>query len=851
MTYSVTGQPSANGTITLDGVAGTFSYEPSIAARDLAATTSNQDFTTFTVTATDGQAATVIPVSMEIAPTQSTPQLAPSTTQIALGAWPDFLATKGSRVYVLNAGDSTVSVIDTNTNTVIDTSDQLSAGGAMVLSPDGKLYVAEYVGNRVLVLDAATLEQVDTINVTTTYGGTLAVSQNGQYLYVGSTTYDLVPYYDEYGNPYYDEYGNPYYSYVNPKGSVSVVNTTTKGVIANIPIGPSIGNVELSPDGRLLYANAPDRVHVINAVTNTYVTSFSVGGRPADVAFSPDSRRAYITNLQSGELYVIDTVTNAVIAKPIIDTLDYRYVAEWDYWYEAGFPTDLAVSKDGSRVYVARGDDIVVVDAARNTVINEIRVATDIPNDGAQSLTIADNGTIYVTLEDTVVAVHVTPPPAGSGMVSETLGAADPGQTSLTLVGEDAAESTGSARMASLAVMSASAPAVPTVGSPNLVTGTVSGSLNGYTVTAQPASGKVDVVGDTYTYTPTAAARLRAAVTTQPDYDSFPVAISGQPATSVSVAVLPGVLSNSAMPGAAVLNNPTGLAVHGNYAYVANQGTNSNTVSVINTTHRGRRLHPHRGEPALGRRGHPATPAPPSASGYVTNRASGTVSVINTTNKAVVGSAIRVGSSPQDVAVAHTPAITRVYVANSGGNNVSVIDARNSNRVSSINLGVGNSPQAVAVSPDGTRAYVAYRTAPGAGRVSVINTANNTIIATVNVGSSPQDVAVSPLDNRVYVANNGSSSVSVINPAANNSVSTINVGSFPTSLAVSPDKSVVLVARSDDGVAMIDTKTNTVIGAQHLLDTTTGDDGGHIVAFSPDGRGFVTDAADHTVRVSA
>ena len=165
-------------------------------------------------------------------------------------------------------------------------------------------------------------------------------------------------------------------------------------------------------------------------------------------------------------------------------------------------------------------------------------------------------------------------------------------------------------------------------------------------------------------------------------------------------------------------------------------------------------------------------------------------------------------------------------------------------------LGLGNTaPTAVAVSPDGTRAYVTHRTPLGAGRVSVINTANNTIIATVNVGSSPQDVAVSPLDNRVYVANNASSSVSVINTAANNSVSTINVGSSPQSLAVSPDKSVVLVARSNDNVAVIDTKTNTVIGTQHLLDTTAGDGGGHIVAFSPDGRAFVTDAVDRTVRV--
>ena len=60
--------------------------------------------------------------------------------------------------------------------------------------------------------------------------------------------------------------------------------------------------------------------------------------------------------------------------------------------------------------------------------------------------------------------------------------------------------------------MSASAPAVPTVRVPNTVTGAVSGSLNGYTITGQPASGTVAVDGDTYTYIPTAVARLRAAL---------------------------------------------------------------------------------------------------------------------------------------------------------------------------------------------------------------------------------------------------------------------------------------------------------------------------------------------------
>ena len=70
-------------------------------------------------------------------------------------------------------------------------------------------------------------------------------------------------------------------------------------------------------------------------------------------------------------------------------------------------PTGIAVSPLGKGNYVVKGDDIVVVDAVTNTVIGEIRVATDIPNSGAQSMTVDSDGTIYVTLEDTVVAVDV------------------------------------------------------------------------------------------------------------------------------------------------------------------------------------------------------------------------------------------------------------------------------------------------------------------------------------------------------------------------------------------------------------------------------------------------------------
>jgi len=56
-------------------------------------------------------------------------------------------------------------------------------------------------------------------------------------------------------------------------------------------------------------------------------------------------------------------------------------------------------------------------------------------------------------------------------------------------------------------------------------------------------------------------------------------------------------------------------------------------------------------------------------------------------------------------------------------------------------VNVGSGPIGVAVNPAGTKAYVAnsdYNT------VSVIDTATNTVTATVNVGSSPYGVSVTP-----------------------------------------------------------------------------------------------------------
>jgi YVTN family beta-propeller protein len=78
----------------------------------------------------------------------------------------------------------------------------------------------------------------------------------------------------------------------------------------------------------------------------------------------------------------------------------------------------------------------------------------------------------------------------------------------------------------------------------------------------------------------------------------------------------------------------------------------------------------------------------------------------------------------------------------------------------------------------------AYITNSGSNTVSVINTGNNTVIATIPVESFPLGVAVNPISGRVYIGNSNSGTVSVIDTATNEVSATITVGTQPDLLFV-------------------------------------------------------------------
>src|ERR1700730_12770628 len=180
------------------------------------------------------------------------------------------------------------------------------------------------------------------------------------------------------------------------------------------------------------------------------------------------------------------------------------------------------------------------------------------------------------------------------------------------------------------------------------------------------------------------------------------------------------------------------------------------------------------------------------------------------------------------------------YITNNGANNVSVIDTA-SNTVTAT-VAVGPNPTGVAVHPGGTRVYVANQSS---NTVSVIDTSTNTISATVAVGTFPTGVAVNPAGTRVYVTNQAANTVSVLDTASNSVIATVAVGQNPVGVAVNPASTRVYVAnQSGNTVSVLDTASNSVIATVAVGTHPVG------VAVDPTGtRVYVANQSANTVSV--
>ena len=213
--------------------------------------------------------------------------------------------------------------------------------------------------------------------------------------------------------------------------------------------------------------------------------------------------------------------------------------------------------------------------------------------------------------------------------------------------------------------------------------------------------------------------------------------------------------------------------------------------------------------------------SPDGTKAYVVNE-DGNVSVINTGTNTVT-TIVNVGNIPGGeitASIAANPDGKAVYVGNQNVNTVSVIDTASNVVMATVNIGT---PRGIAVSPDGTKVYVANFSSNLNGYLSIINAETNVVTTTVNIGKVPSRVAVSPDGTRIYVTNSGDNTVSVIDAGTNTIIATVNVGRDPFGVAVNPDGTRIYVVNVIDGtVSVIDAGTNTVTATVNVGFEPTG-----------------------------
>jgi YVTN family beta-propeller protein len=241
----------------------------------------------------------------------------------------------------------------------------------IVVSTDGtRAYLTEPNNDALLVLDTATGRLLASIGVGSDPSG-LALSPDGSQVWVVDTTLSspggLLP------------------TGSSGTGSVSVVSTSTDGVIGTVDVGDGPIDVAFSPDGRTAYVTdngflEPGSVSVVDTATLGVVRTLAMpvqtsssGSNPTSVAVSPDGKNVWVSEVSDlGATMGVAGATGTADSVSVFSAATGAPVATIPVG--AG-PFFLALSRDGRDAYVADklSCDVREIDTASFRVVGTVR----------------------------------------------------------------------------------------------------------------------------------------------------------------------------------------------------------------------------------------------------------------------------------------------------------------------------------------------------------------------------------------------------------------------------------------------------------------------------------------------
>lgn len=198
----------------------------------------------------------------------------------------------GTRAFVTNGGDSTISVIDLARREIVKSIPVGASPHGLRMSPNGRMvYVANTGDGTVSVVSVE--DMVETARIPVGKGPVqVAFTPDGRRSYVT----------------------------LRDENSTAVIDTASRQVIAKVPVGPGPIQVFAAPSGQEVYvANqgtkaAPgNTVSVIDTLSQAVVTEVVTGAGAHGVVVSSNGDRIFITNSFADTMSVIDTATRKVV----------------------------------------------------------------------------------------------------------------------------------------------------------------------------------------------------------------------------------------------------------------------------------------------------------------------------------------------------------------------------------------------------------------------------------------------------------------------------------------------------------------------------------------------------------